>query len=140
MVAQGLPDLRGMREELGLSQTELADLLGVSARTIQSCEQGWRKLSPALERMALLLLVASRRGRDLDTQVCWKVVKCAPEVRDNCWPYRSGQGHLCWLLTGNMCRGRHVRSWAEKKQLCVECPFWQQLLSGHATGADQTLN
>ena len=117
-----------MRQELGLSQTELADLLGVSPRTVQSCEQGWRHPSPALERLALLLLIAFRQGSQFGAQACWKATRCESATRDRCLAFLSRQGHLCWFLTGNACRGQRFRSWAEKKRACAGCDFFQRLL------------
>jgi DNA-binding XRE family transcriptional regulator len=130
---QSLFDPKAMRTELGLSQSELADLLGVSIRTIQSCEQGWRQPSPALERAGLLALLAHRWGAGFGAQACWEVKQCSAESRQNCLPYVSRQGHLCWFLTGNACEGKRFRSWKDKKSVCVECAFFQHLLGG-ATG------
>jgi len=136
-----IPDLKAIREELGLSQAQFADMLGVSPRAIQSCEQGWRKPSAALEKAALLLLVAARQGKGLEGLACWNVVECSDELREHCWSYRSGQGHLCWLVTGNLCHGRHVRTWEEKKAVCLECSFCQQLLTRcGSTPADEAVS
>ena len=65
--SENWPDVREVRCELGLSQQELASFLGVSTRTIQSCEQGWRNLGPALERTLVLLLIISRRREEAAT-------------------------------------------------------------------------
>ena len=44
-----IPDVRAIREGMGLSQSAFAGLLGVSSRTVQDWEQGRRKPSgPAL--------------------------------------------------------------------------------------------
>ena len=44
-----LPDVRAIREGMGLSQSAFAGMLGVSARTVQDWEQGRRRPSgPAL--------------------------------------------------------------------------------------------
>ena len=130
MDAASLPDLKAVRNELDLSQSQLADLLGVSPRTVQSCEQGWRKPSPALERSLLLLLMASRQGADFGTRICWDALGCSAEDRERCLAYRSRQGHLCWLLSGNICQGKRLRSWRDKKAMCMQCAFFRQLLSG----------
>ena len=120
--------LRATREELGLSQVKMATLLGVSPRTVQSCEQGWRKLSPALQKSLLLLRVAHRQAGSLSKQACWSVVGCSKEAREDCMAYRTRQGHLCWLVAGNMYRGKVIRSWQEKKPVCGDCPFLIALL------------
>jgi len=123
-----LLDVRRVRDELELSQGQLADLAGVSIRTIQSCEQGWRKPSVALEKSLLLLLLASRNGAELGKQVCWEATGAQADACDRCLVRRCGQAHLCWLFSGNMCQGKRLRSWAEKKALCGECSSMHQLL------------
>ena len=50
MSSETFLDLKAIRTELGLSQAALAALLGVSERTVQSCEQGWRHPGHAVER------------------------------------------------------------------------------------------
>ena len=125
---QELLDIRRIRGELGLSQTQLADLIGVSPRTIQSCEQGWRRPSSALEKAVLLLLLASRNGPGFGQQKCWDTKHCLASGGDNCMVYRSGQGHICWLLSGNICGGRRLRNWADKKEVCGDCAFLRGLV------------
>ncbi len=127
---EGLFDLKAVRAELGLSQAELAALLGVSARTVQSCEQGWRHPGSALEKSILLLLMACRQGESFGSHLCWEATDCAPDVRNGCLVYRSRQGHLCWFLTGNICKGRRLRNWPDKKAVCGECEFFRILLRG----------
>ena len=33
-------------------------------------------------------------------------------------------------LSGNLCRGREVKTWDDKKEHCFECPFFLELLPG----------
>ncbi len=126
----GKLDIGAVREELGLSQAELADLLAVSLRTIQSCEQQWRQPSASLEKSALLLLMAHRHGSNFGKFVCWKDTNCDPKLRDGCMAYWSRQGQLCWLMTGTLCKGIRLRSWKDKIALCHRCDFFHQLLDG----------
>ncbi len=123
-------DVVAVREELGLTQSELADLLGVSPRTIQSCEQEWRKPSAALEKALLLHLMIVRRGATFGEEACWDCVKCSPQARQQCPVYTPRLGHLCWMLTGNMCcsRAGRVEDWEAKKAVCAECPFFEKLM------------
>ena len=123
-----LGDVAGIRRELGLSQSELAGLLGMSSRAVQSYEQGWRRPSPAVQRLLLLLLIAERRGESFPTHCCWKVTDCPAEVVERCVAYRSRQGHLCWFLTGTLCAGQPTKTWVEKWRTCRRCPFMGQLL------------
>lgn len=121
-------DLKAVRHELGMSQAELADMIGVSPRTVQACEQGWRNPSPAVEKAALLLLLSSRHGPSFAEYACWEVLGCPPEERASCLAAQTNQGHLCWLISGNICQGRRFHSWEDKKATCLECPFFQKLL------------
>lgn len=127
-----LLNLRRARKELGLSQAQLADMLGLSKRAVQSCEQGWRKPSAAVERNLLLLVLAHRLGTRFGEQICWKVKRCAPAVREQCTAYRSRQGHLCWFLTGTLCEGRRTGTWPSKRAACAQCDFMRRLLDGAA--------
>ena len=126
-------DIRAIRERLGLTQTELAALLGFSVRAIQSCEQGWRHPSPALERMTLLLLIAREQGQDFGQLACWDTIRCPAASRERCLASSTRQGHLCWFLTGNLsCAQKPLASWEEKKALCFRCPFFRQLVGDAA--------
>jgi DNA-binding XRE family transcriptional regulator len=121
-------DLKAIRKALDLSQSEMAGLIGVSERTIQSCEQGWRNPGQAVEKSALLLMMARRHGADLEKHRCWESINCTDEERANCLVHQSQLGHVCWLLSGNLCRSRNLRTWDDKKQACFECTFFQELL------------
>ncbi len=125
---RSLLDVRRVRDELKLSQPQLADLVGVSVRTVQSCEQGWRKPSVALEKSLLLLLMASRNASHLAERVCWETRGAEPGVCERCLVRRCRQAHLCWLFSGNLCQGKRLRSWSDKKAVCGECRFMHQLL------------
>jgi DNA-binding XRE family transcriptional regulator len=121
-------DLKAVRTELGLSQRELADLIGVSHRTVQSCEQGWRKPSPAVERAALLLLLAICHGPGFSANICWETMDCPEDERLACLVYQSRQEQLCWPLSGNVCQGKRLRTWKDKKATCMKCDFFRTLL------------
>ena len=120
-------DIKAIREELGLSQSEIASLIGVSIRTIQACEQGWRKPSASLERIVLLLLMATRQSDEVLELKCWEDQVCATESCDTCVVKRSRQGQLCWFLTGNNCQGRSLKDWREKRAICSDCKFFRKL-------------
>lgn len=57
-----IPDVAGVREKTGLSQSRFAELLGVSVRTLQDWEQGRRIPSGAART---LLQIADRNPRAL---------------------------------------------------------------------------
>jgi DNA-binding XRE family transcriptional regulator len=122
-------NLKAARQELGLSQAELARLVGFSIRAIQSCEQGWRKPGSALEHSVLLLLMAHRNAEGITHLRCWEVMDCPPERREQCITYRSGQGHLCWFLTGTLCTDERSGNWETKRPVCLQCPLFQMLIT-----------
>jgi len=121
-------NLRAVRGRLGVSQSEFAALLGYSPRTVQSCEQGWRRPSPALEKAALLLLISHVQGPRFPECACWESRSCPADRRERCIAYRARQGHLCWFLTGTLCGGERLHDWPEKRELCFRCPFFRNML------------
>lgn len=122
-------DLKVVRRELGLSQAQLARLCGCSIRAIQSYEQGWRKAGAAVERCALLLLMASRNHGGIPNRRCWEITGCPEERREQCISYRSGQGHLCWFLNGTLCSNEMLPDWDAKRTLCMNCRVLKALLN-----------
>jgi DNA-binding XRE family transcriptional regulator len=122
-------DIKAVRQELGLSQTELANLVGFSVRAVQSCEQGWRKPSPALEK-SIILLLASHRNKGVFPDVrCWDRTNCSRERCESCITYRTGQGHLCWFLHGTLCTEPRQQDWDSKRSVCLKCAFFHDLLA-----------
>lgn len=130
MVRHPCVDMKVLREMVGLSQSEFADVLGVSLRTVQSCEQGWRNPSPAVEKAALLLLMIHNHGSRVGQHTCWETLECPEQERESCLVHRSQQGHLCWLLSGHVCMGIRLHTWEDKKKLCSECRFFKELFPG----------
>jgi len=121
------PDIKAIREEMGLSQQEIAAQLGISVRTVQSCEQGWRSLGVSLEKCLLLMWMSHRHGVQLAQMHCWEVKHCSQEHRERCFTYLARQGFMCWFLTSNACECRQFKDWDEKKAYCRQCAFFQQL-------------
>jgi len=125
-------NLRAIRDHLALSQSEFAALLGYSPRAVQSCEQGWRQPSPALEKAALLLLISHLNGPQFSDFSCWDTKECPADRRDKCIAYRARQGHLCWFLTGTLCGGERLQDWPEKREHCFRCSFLRGMLQDAA--------
>jgi len=126
MSCSDLRDIRAVRKALGKSQSELAALVGISTRAIQSYEQGWRPTPPLVHRLALLLLFLSRRKDNAQALACWQMRHCSPDVLANCPASQFNNGNLCWLVTGTLCHGKRAPSWRAKMSLCETCPVFQQ--------------
>ena len=84
--------VKAIRSEMGLSQSELASMVGIGIRAIQSYEQDWRRPSEMVERMLLLLLIAHRNGAGMSRARCWEKKECSPAVRERCIAYVTRQG------------------------------------------------
>ena len=55
-------EFKRLRKKLGKNQRQMAELLAVSFKAVQSYEQGWRTVPPAVARQVYFL--ASRLGAD----------------------------------------------------------------------------
>jgi DNA-binding XRE family transcriptional regulator len=122
-------EFRRIRGYLGKTQTQLAELLCLSPRAIQSFEQGWRKVSANTERQ-LLFLLSCKTSVDDKTRPCWEIKKCPFEHRERCaaWEFRAG--YFCWFITGTFCGGNQQESWKEKIKLCYRCQVYNSILFG----------
>ena len=116
-----------IRHYLGKTQAQIAQLLGVSPKAIQSFEQGWRNIPTNVERhlLFLLFLKKSPGGRK---KMCWVVRKCPIETRRNCPAWELKMGHLCWFINGTICQGEVQQDWQEKMALCRKCDVFKSIL------------
>jgi len=116
------------RQYLGKTQTQMAQLLGVSLKAIESFEQGWRNIPVHVERQVLFLLVQKKSPRKKNRS-CWVIRKCPKEMRQNCPAWEFQVGNLCWFVNGTICQGQVQKSWREKMKLCRQCEVFQTLLA-----------
>jgi transcriptional regulator with XRE-family HTH domain len=123
-----MPTIKTVRKELGRSQEEMAGLLGISAKAVQSYEQGWRRAPPHVEQLVLLHAILLRRKDWLKLPQCWRLTNCPQEVRDRCPAYSLSQSAFCWLATGTLCRGKPTGSWEAKRRRCFKCKVMKALL------------
>jgi len=130
-----VPSVKSLRKEFGLSQKEMADLLGVSLKAIQSYEQGWRRVPPHIEQMLLLHAVLHRCSNLRKVPPCWKTVDCPATVRDVCPARHLAHPGFCWLVTGTLCRGERMGSWRAKRSRCLKCKVLRTLLERETRGA-----
>lgn len=117
-------ELSKLRDHLGKTQAQMADLLGVSYTTMQSYEQGWRKIPTHAERHALFLLVM-KKSSDEKAPSCWEVKKCPPEIRARCPAWEFQCGHLCWFINGSFCQGKVHKTWKTRMRRCRKCEVFR---------------
>jgi DNA-binding XRE family transcriptional regulator len=121
MATLKLSNLHGVREALRKSQAEMATLLGVSKRAVQSYEQGWRPLPLQIRKCAGLLLFLHWRKGERSGPPCWEIRKCSAEARSGCAAYKFDAGDLCWLLHGCGCAGKGSKAGARQMSRCEKC-------------------
>ncbi len=115
-----------VRQYLGKTQKQMAQLLGASPKAIQSFEQGWRKIPVHTERQ-LLFIMALKSRQVKNTRPCWEVRNCSEETRINCPAWELQTGELCWFINGTICRGKVQESWQKKMTLCRRCQVYLNL-------------
>lgn len=123
-------EFRAARSQLQVSQQEMAKMLGLSPKTVQSYEQGWRRPSRSILRLVYVLCATARAAQGEGKIACWKVKHCADEVRRQCRAYLFKVGNLCWLITGTKCSGKELHTLARKDEVCSRCMVYQRVVSG----------
>lgn len=115
-----------IRRYLGKTQSEMAQLLGVSSKAIQSFEQGWRNIPVHAERQALFLLALKKLQKK--DRPCWVIRKCPSEIKQNCPAWELQVGQLCWFINGTICQGQVQDSWQKKMKICRQCKVFETML------------
>ncbi|HTZ19183.1 MAG TPA: hypothetical protein VMB78_12175 [Dissulfurispiraceae bacterium] len=105
----------------------MARLLGASLKSVQSFEQGWRKVPPHIERQILFLL-HMKKTPEKRYHPCWTIKDCPDETRQTCpaWEFRAG--HICWFISGTMCQGHMQENWGKKMSICRQCRVFQAMM------------
>lgn len=119
--------LAEIRRHLGKTQNQLAQILGVSPKAVQSFEQGWRKIPLHIERQILLILALKSRG-SRKIKPCWLAKECPAEKRQDCPAFQFDAGHLCWFINGTICEGAAQGSWERKMKICRDCEVYRSIL------------
>ena len=130
----GKKEFSTARQYLGKTQSQMAQLLGVSLKAIQSFEQGWRNIPIHIERQVLFLL-ASKKLAPQKERSCWVIRKCLMEIRQNCPAWEFQVGNLCWFINGTICQGRTQESWQKKMKICRQCKVFQTMVPPLKAGA-----
>ena len=123
----GKKEFSTARQYLGKTQSQMARLLGVSLKAIQSFEQGWRNIPVHIERQVLFLL-ASKKSPRRKERPCWVIRKCPGEIKQNCPAWEFQVGNRCWFINGTICQGRAQESWQKKMKICRQCKVFQSMV------------
>ena len=116
-----------IRKRMGKTQKQMAQLLGVSLKAVQSFEQGWRNIPAYVERhLYFLMFRLEASGKKIDP--CWTTIKCPLNVKRRCpaWEYQTGD--LCWFINGTICHGEPEKDWHEKMISCRKCKVFKEMI------------
>ena len=116
-----------IRHFLVKTQNQMAELLCVSDKAVQSYEQGWRNIPVSIEKQ-MLLYISIKRGVDRNVKPCWEVKDCPPEWRVKCIVWELKAMHFCWFINGTYCQGK-TQNWEDKIKICRECEVYKEMLS-----------
>jgi DNA-binding XRE family transcriptional regulator len=115
-----------LRARLGLTQAEMARVLGISRKAIESYEQGWRNV-PRSVFNELIAIRCAQSGHDGCARPCWQIVKCSSADRAQCLAFHLTQGRLCWLVAQNNCR-KHRLARRDDLAACLSCAVVSRFL------------
>ena len=136
-------DFAEIRRYLDKTQVQIARLLLVSPKAVQSFEQGWRSVPAYVERQLLFLLYL-KQDSAVERGACWDRKDCPPDVREKCMAWEVQAGRLCWFVNGTECEGTAQKTWGEKMRLCRQCEIFRSSFRSPksavptATGAERT--
>jgi transcriptional regulator with XRE-family HTH domain len=116
-----------IRKKLGKTQKEMASLLGVSKKAVESYEQGLRNIPVNVERILYFLFFKLNMDSFKDLKTCWTIKKCPPHIRENCVAWIANEGFFCWFLTGKSCFREKLLS-PESSGSCFTCSFFKENL------------
>jgi len=116
-----------IRHHLGKNQKQLAHLLCISTKAVQSYEEGWRDIPPNAERQ-LLFLLGLKRSSDKTVKPCWEILGCPTQWRDKCAAWEFNAGYFCWFINGTYCQGEVQDEWKKKRELCWKCEVFRLMI------------
>ena len=114
------------RVKLGKTQKELAKLLGISLKAVQSYEQGWRTVPLHVERQLYFLIANQRTDIVRKRNCCWNIKKCIDKQDCPAWEFQAG--HLCWFISGTQCSCVAGEANKDEMEICRQCPVLTSLL------------
>ena len=119
-------DFARLRASLGKSQRELAELLGLSLKAVESYEQGWRNVPAHVERVLYFLLFKLNEDLIEAEDPCWQSKDCSDEQRTSCVAFLAKEGSCCWFFTGRLCAT--VKS-GQAEGGCYTCSVFTRMLA-----------
>lgn len=114
-----------IRKKIGKTQKETAMLLGISHKTVESYEQGFRNIPVNVERIIYYLLFKLNMDKLDNRQLCWHVKDCPADIRKNCIAWVAQEGFFCWFLTGKTCIRERLLSGGTSEN-CFSCSFFRE--------------
>jgi DNA-binding XRE family transcriptional regulator len=125
-----------VRGIMGRTQAELASALGISAKAVQSYEQGWRPV-PTRVLIQLMVLLALYRRQNMEDVPCWEITRCESSTRERCPSFQVGRGQFCWFIGSKACVPKGKKSPDDGLIPCMECAVIQRLLRGPRSPAEE---
>ena len=111
------------RRKLGKTQQELADILGMSLKSVHGYEQGYRAIPLHIARY-LYFLIINQRHEGKSPIPCWERKLCLE--KENCPAWEFNCGHLCWFLCGTLCESCEGE-YKSKLDSCKTCAIFKGL-------------
>lgn len=113
-------EFKYFRKKLKKTQKQMAQLLGVSLKAINSYEQGWRSVPDYVERQVFFIIYTIQNETE-PKKPCWIIKNCPPERKKQCPAWEFKAGTFCWLINGTVCEGDIQENWKEKMKICRTC-------------------
>jgi transcriptional regulator with XRE-family HTH domain len=121
------PEFARLRASLRKSQRELAELLGLSLKAVESYEQGWRNVPAHVERLLYFLLFKLNEDEIEAEDPCWETKACPDGLRSKCVAFVAKEGRFCWFFTGKLCAAAKANE-AEGRG-CYSCEVFMRMLA-----------
>lgn len=116
-----------IRKKLDKTQKQIALLLGISLKSVESYEQGVRNIPDNVAKILYFILFKLNMEKLQGRKPCWNKMKCSLDDRTDCATWLTKEGLFCWFLTGKACV-RFQSSLPGMPVNCFYCRFFQDNL------------
>ncbi len=117
-----------IRKKLKRTQSSMAELLGVSKKTIESYEQGLRNIPDNMSRITYYLLFKLNMDKLDESELCWNKNNCPLPIRGKCIAWTAKEGFFCWFLNLKTCLLKQKAPGGEC-ETCFDCEFFKNNLN-----------